>query len=38
MIIALLTLFLVLFGVGSALVMMAMQRRWGGAYLSPGAR
>lgn len=38
MLVALLTLFLVIFGIGSALAMMAMQRRWGGAYLSPGAR
>lgn len=38
MFVALLTLFLVIFGIGSSLAMMAMQRRWGGAYLSPGAR
>lgn len=38
MLVALLTLFLVIFGIGSSLAMMVMQRRWGGAYLSPGAK
>jgi hypothetical protein len=38
MLVSLLTLFLVIFGIGAALAMYFMQRTWGGAYLSKEAQ